>query len=203
MIYRAFGKRAFDIIASLAFLVILSPFLIFFSLLNLVCSGAPIFYTQLRSGIHNESFTIIKFRTMGVKSENVIAHQYVWNQGVPEQFIFDKPTDFKVTAIGRIYRKYSIDEIPQIWNVLKGEMSFIGPRPEMIEITKHYSSEQKKRLHVRPGITGYAQVNGRSTLTHGQKIKYDLYYAENYSFAMDVKILIKTFFLVFSGKGAC
>lgn len=139
---------------------------------------------------------------MEAKDESVSGHEYLWNYNVPEHFVFEKPPDVEVTAIGKIYRRYSLDEIPQLWNVLKGEMSLIGPRPEMIEITKHYSEPQKKRLQVRPGITGYAQVNGRSDITHGQKLQYDLYYAENYSFVLDVKILFKTFFLVLSGKGA-
>lgn len=139
---------------------------------------------------------------MEVKNESMSGHHYLWNEEVPEHFIFEKPADIQITAIGKIYRKYSLDEFPQLWNVLKGEMSLIGPRPEMIEITKHYSEPQKKRLQVRPGVTGYAQVMGRSNLTHGEKIKYDLYYAENHSFGMDMEILCKTFFLVISGRGA-
>lgn len=129
-------------------------------------------------------------------------HQYEWESEVPEDFYFDKPGHLRITQLGKIYRKYSIDEIPQLWNVLKGDMSIVGPRPEIIEITKHYSWDQKKRLLVKPGITGYAQVNGRSTITHGEKVTHDLYYVKNCSFSLDLKILFRTLVIVVTGKGA-
>ena len=127
-------------------------------------------------------------------------HSYQWGYGVPKNFTFTKPDHIKVTRVGKVYRKYSIDELPQLWNVLIGEMSLVGPRPEMVEITAHYSPTQKKRLFIRPGITGYAQIRGRSTITHGEKLTYDLYYVDNCSFFLDLKILICTCWIVGTGK---
>ena len=130
------------------------------------------------------------------------AHNYQWSDGVPIDFLFETPPQQKITKIGRIYRKLSIDELPQLFNVLRGDMSLIGPRPEILEITQLYSRYQAKRLKVKPGMTGYAQINGRSVINHGMKIEYDLYYIENQSFRLDAKIFFKTIGLVIRGKGA-
>jgi len=125
-----------------------------------------------------------------------------WKEGVPEDFIFKTAYDHKVTRIGKILRKYSIDELPQFFNVLEGSMSLIGPRPEIVEITNCYDSNQSQRLLVKPGITGYAQINGRSLINHGKKIELDRYYVQHCSFTLDIKILLLTVFLVLRGKGA-
>lgn len=200
--YCRFGKRTTDIIASFILLILLAPLLLIFSLLVLLLSGRPIFFKQIRTGIYDTSFKIWKFRTMQPITDESSSHQYDWEHEVPKDFSFEKPTQQEVTRIGKIYRKYSIDEIPQLWNVLKGDMSFVGPRPEMVEITKHYSEEQKRRLKVRPGITGYAQVNGRSEISHGKKMELDQYYVEHCSLTFDLKIAIHTILLVTRGKGA-
>ncbi len=125
-----------------------------------------------------------------------------WIDGVPDDFVFKSPGDSDVTKIGTIIRKTSIDELPQLFNVLKGEMSLIGPRPEIPEITAHYNEKQMKRLLVKPGITGWAQINGRADSRHGDKIEHDLYYVENCSFQLDVLILIGTIVAIWKGKGA-
>jgi len=201
-LYHRLGKRAADIIASTLLLILCIPLLLFFAIILFLLSGRPILFTQIRTGLHNKPFLIWKFRTMNTTKQEMKSHQYDWKNEVPTDFSFTKPIHLHVTRIGKIYRKFSIDEIPQLWNVLKGDMSFVGPRPEIIEITNHYSEEQKKRLRVRPGITGYAQVNGRSEISHGKKMELDQYYVDNYSFALDVKIIASTILIVIRGKGA-
>ncbi|WP_336498134.1 sugar transferase [Psychrobacillus sp. FJAT-51614] len=201
-LYHRIGKRIADVVGSSSLLLIFMPLIFLFAIILFILSGKPIFFVQIRTGLHNVPFTIWKFRTMESSTLESNSHQYNWQGGVPNDFSFAKPRHLNVTRVGKIYRKYSIDEIPQLWNVLKGDMSLVGPRPEIIEITNHYSEEQKKRLQVRPGITGYAQVHGRSSITHGEKIAHDLYYVENYSFLLDLKIIIQTVVLVITGKGA-
>lgn len=135
-------------------------------------------------------------------TNNSAIHKYDWKKGVPDDFIFKSGFESRVTPFGKFLRKYSLDELPQLINVLLGNMSMVGPRPEIPEITSHYNFHQMKRLQVKPGITGYAQVNGRSEITHGQKIEYDLYYIQNQSFLLDMKILLATVKQVVKGKGA-
>lgn len=196
------AKRMVDIMASFLLLLCLSPFLLLFSILLLLFSGKPIFFKQVRTGIHNKPFIIWKFRTMELNADQSDTHNYVWHDGVPNDFVFKTPTHQKITTIGKIYRKLSIDELPQLMNVLKGDMSLVGPRPEIPEITHLYNRYQAMRLQLKPGITGYAQVNGRSINSHGQKIDYDLFYIHNRTFALDIKIILKTIKLVIQGKGA-
>lgn len=148
-----------------------------------------------------------KFRSMKNKQVPVPSNTHQtddWHNGVPDNFVFKAPSEQNpnITKIGHFIRKYSIDELPQLINVLKGEMSIIGPRPEIVAITKHYNDYQRQRLNVKPGITGWAQVNGRSDIDHGTKIKYDLYYVENKSFLLDMKILFFTVVQVITGKNA-
>ncbi|QFG01198.1 sugar transferase [Psychrobacillus glaciei] len=201
-LYQRIGKRCLDILGSMLLLIVCTPLLFLFSIILLLFSGRPILFKQARAGINNASFTIWKFRTMDTESEESSSHQYEWLDEVPKDFSFAKPDHLNITTLGKIYRKFSIDEIPQLWNVLKGDMSFIGPRPEMVEITNCYSNEQKKRLLVKPGITGYAQVHGRSQITHGEKVVHDLYYVHHCSFLLDIKIVIRTILIVITGKGA-
>lgn len=196
------AKRMIDLITSFLLLLCLSPFLLLFSILLLLFSGKPIFFKQVRTGIYNKPFIIWKFRTMELNSDQSDTHKYVWHDGVPNDFVFKTPTHQKITTIGKFYRKLSIDELPQLMNVLKGDMSLVGPRPEIPEITHLYNRYQATRLQLKPGITGYAQVNGRSINSHGQKIDYDLFYIHNRTFALDVKIILKTIKLVIQGKGA-
>ena len=137
-------------------------------------------------------------------SQNKKENLYNWVGGVPDDFVFKTTSGFdpNVTKTGQFIRKYSIDELPQFFNVLKGQMSIVGPRPEIPNITSCYNAHQSKRLLVKPGITGWAQINGRSEIPHGEKIKYDLYYVENQGFVLDFKIFFKTIFQAILGKGA-
>lgn len=129
-------------------------------------------------------------------------HKYEWKEGVPDSFLFKTAGDVTITSIGKILRKCSLDELPQLLNVLRGDMSIVGPRPEIPAITDLYNGHQAKRLLIKPGITGYAQINGRSEISHGKKIEYDLYYIKNFSLLLDIKIIAATIVFVIRGKGA-
>ncbi|PAQ16165.1 glycosyl transferase [Bacillaceae bacterium SAOS 7] len=195
------AKRAFDFSIACMLLVGITPILLLIGLLIMLFDGRPVFFKQIRTGYLGDSFIIWKFRTMRVHNDK-LDHQYSWSKGIPTDFMFKTSNDNHVTKLGAVLRKYSLDELPQLINVIKGEMSIVGPRPEIPTITQLYNSEQKIRLHVKPGITGYAQVHGRSNINHGEKILYDLYYVQNCSFLLDLKIIIKTFIQVITGKGA-
>jgi len=175
--YKLIIKRFIDFFIALGMLVILSPiFLLVFVLLVFVNKGKAFFF-QKRPGKNERIFKIIKFKSMNDKKDedgNLL------------------PDEMRISAIGNLVRKTSLDEIPQLLNVLKGDMSLIGPRPLLVEYLKLYSTEQKKRHLIKPGITGWAQVNGRNTISWEQKFKYDVWYVENYSFILDVKIFWKS-----------
>lgn len=169
--------------------------------------GRPVFFKQKRSGLHDETFEMFKFRSMKNKQVPVASNshgEYKWSNGVPDDFVFKTASEDNpnITKIGKTIRKYSFDELPQFFNVLKGDMSIIGPRPEIINISRFYNTYQKRRLKVKPGITGWAQANGRSDINHGKKIEYDIYYVENFSLWFDIKIFIKTVVQVVGGKGS-
>ena len=135
-------------------------------------------------------------------SQNSFKTKYNWMNGVPDDFIFKSPNNEEISKFGRLLRKTSIDELPQLINVLRGEMSLIGPRPEIPEITECYNEKQNNRLLLKPGLTGLAQVNGRADSCHGNKIDHDLYYVKNISFKMDMKILVLTILIILKCKGA-
>lgn len=188
-------------------MLFLLPLFIVIALCVRLEDKGPVIFKQKRSGQFDEYFYIYKFRSMrvsSVSSANREEELYKWTNGVPDDFVFKTTEGFNpnVTKIGRFIRKTSIDELPQFFNVFMGDMSVIGPRPEIVEITKCYSEEQKKRLLVKPGITGWAQVNGRSDSNHGAKIKHDLYYIKNSSLILDSKILFLTIHQTIFGKGA-
>ncbi|MEI3604276.1 sugar transferase [Pseudogracilibacillus sp. SE30717A] len=195
-------KRALEIFASLLLIIIFSPLFLLVSLAILITCGRPIFFRQERIGKDAQPFIIWKFRTM---KENKMAQELntsLWINGIADDFIFKSEPSSYVTTIGIWLRKFSIDEIPQLINVLKGDMSFVGPRPETLKIAKYYNEYQKRRLLVKPGITGYAQIKGRSHMTHGQKIEYDLYYVKNQSLSFDLIILFLTIIKVIKTEGA-
>ncbi|MGE7924811.1 sugar transferase [Viridibacillus arvi] len=198
--YLKYGKRLLDLIVASILLPIISILILVISFLLLVFSGRPIFFKQYRTGVHFEEFKIWKFRTM--KSHQLEKEEKDWQEGVPDDFIFKGVLDSRITTIGKLLRKWSLDELPQIINVLKGEMSLVGPRPEVPDITSFYNADQSRRLYLKPGITGLAQINGRSDISHGQKVEYDIDYVENCSFVLDIKILIRTIRVVFNGEGA-
>ncbi len=195
-------KRLFDLVGAIILLFAFLPIFLLISITILITSGRPVFFRQIRTGKDFKPFTIYKFRTMAHSHSIGEEHVYNWDGKVPDHFVFKAKNDVRTTALGKLLRKYSLDELPQLFNVLIGEMSIIGPRPEIPAITKFYSRAQSERLSVKPGITGYAQINGRSDINHGEKIKYDLYYVKNCGFRTDFRIVCMTVVQVITGKGA-
>lgn len=179
-------KRCFDFLISIFLLVILSPVLIITAILIKLTSKGPLFFKQQRVGKNGKLFSVYKFRTMVDKVRS-----------------FDKQTlkgDAEITTIGGIIRRLKIDELPQLINVVKGDMSLIGPRPCLPALIKDFNENGKKRLLVRPGLTGLAQVNGNIYLTWEQRWEFDRKYVENQSLALDIKIMSKTALIVFFGE---
>ena len=170
-------KRVFDLLLSLFLIVIFFPFILITALLVYLKVGSPILFKQIRPGLNEKSFTIYKFRTM--TNERDINGELL-------------PDEDRLKGIGAGIRKASLDELPQLFNVLKGEMSFVGPRPLLVEYLELYSVEQKRRHDILPGITGWAQVNGRNTISWKQKFEYDVWYIDNHSLLLDIKILWMT-----------
>lgn len=180
-------KRSLDLITALFLVIILSPVMLIAAILIAVNRDGPILFKQERPGKDGKIFTVYKFRTMSTMLRDKNGNEL---------------SDFdRMTKIGKILRKTSIDELPQLFNIIKGEMSFIGPRPLLKEYLELYSPEQMRRHDVLPGISGWAQVNGRNTLTWDEKFAYDVYYVDHYSFKMDLKIFIKTIENVVSQDG--
>jgi lipopolysaccharide/colanic/teichoic acid biosynthesis glycosyltransferase len=184
--YRKFCKRFLDLITSLVLILLLSPFFLLITLFLALANGGNPFFVQPRPGKHGRIFKVIKFKTMNDKKDkegNLL------------------PDAERLTPVGKAIRKTSLDEMPQLINVLKGEMSFIGPRPLLVEYLPLYSKEQARRHEVRPGITGWAQVNGRNAITWEQKFNFDVYYVDNLSCALDLKIIFMTITKAFKGEG--
>jgi len=175
--YKCFLKRLFDFLVALFGLIVLSPIIVLISIfLSLLNKGTP-FFRQFRIGKNESRFTITKFKTMtDEKDEN-------------GELLSEK---YRLTKFGRFLRKTSLDELPQLYNVLVGDMSFIGPRPLLVEYLPYYTEEERKRHCIRPGITGLAQVNGRNFILWEKRIEYDLMYVNTVSFRTDMQILIKT-----------
>lgn len=167
-------RRAVDIAVSAIAGMLLSPFILLVALLVRVALGPPVIFRQVRTGWQGQEFTIVKFRTMR-----------------PPRYPGEADAE-RDTAVGRTLRALSLDELPQLWNVLVGDMSIIGPRPTLPEQVAAYSERQRGRLAVRPGITGYAQVNGRNSLSWPQRIELDLWYIEHRSLSVDIRILART-----------
>lgn len=184
--YKTHLKPLLDFFLALIGFILLFPiFLIVWIALSIANQGKP-FFLQPRPGKNERIFKVIKFKTMNDKKDN---------QGNL------LPDAKRLTAVGKFVRKTSLDEIPQLLNVIKGDMSLVGPRPLLVEYLPLYSKEQKKRHTVRPGITGWAQVNGRNAISWQQKFEYDVWYVEHVSFALDVKIIFKTIQKVFKSEG--
>ena len=174
-------KRLFDILLSMFIIILFSPLLLITALLVYFKIGRPILFKQVRPGLNEQLFTIYKFRTMSNEIDK------------NGDLLPDKD---RLKGIGIIIRKASLDELPQLFNVLRGEMSFVGPRPLLVEYLELYNYEQKRRHSVLPGITGWAQVNGRNAISWEDKFKYDIWYVDNQSFWLDTKILWMTFLKV-------
>ncbi len=181
-----FLKRAFDIIAALGGLIVFSPVMIVVAIMVRIKLGSPILFTQDRVGKNNKIFKMMKFRTMkdGVdKNGNLL------------------PDSERLTSFGKMLRSTSLDELPELINILKGDMSLIGPRPLLVEYLPLYSEEQKRRHNVLPGLTGWAQINGRNALSWNEKFKLDIFYVDNWSLGLDFKIFFLTFYKLFKRDG--
>jgi lipopolysaccharide/colanic/teichoic acid biosynthesis glycosyltransferase len=183
--FRHFIKPLGDLIISLLLLIILSPIIILTAIL-LIANNGKIFFFQQRPGLNSKPFKIVKFKTMRDAFDK---------NGVP------LPDDVRLTKIGSFVRSASLDELLQLINVLKGDMSLVGPRPLLMQYLSRYSPEQAKRHNVKPGITGLAQVNGRNAISWEEKFKLDVEYVEKQSFSLDIKILWMTFLNVIQRKG--
>lgn len=179
-------KRLFDILCALGGIIVLTPIFIICAILIRTNLGSPIFFKQRRIGKDNKEFEMIKFRTM--------------------KDAFDKkgnalPDDQRMTKLGKVLRSLSLDELPELINILKGDMSLIGPRPLLIQYLPLYNEIQIKRHNVTPGLTGWAQINGRNSLTWTEKFELDVWYVENWSLGLDIKIFFMTFYKVFKREG--
>lgn len=187
MIYRRYIKRIIDFLVAFTALAVLSPvILVLWLWLSIANHGAGAFFTQHRPGLHGKIFRIYKFKTMNDERDekgNLL------------------PDEQRLTSAGRFVRAASLDELPQLWNVLCGEMSLVGPRPLLPQYLSLYTPEQARRHDVMPGITGWAQVNGRNAISWGEKFKYDIYYVDHLSFTLDCKILFMTVKKVFVREG--
>lgn len=181
-------KRIVDFIVSLIILVCLSPFFLLIAIIIKVTSKGPVIFKQKRPGLNQQIFEVYKFRTMKPGSETMIAGKEVLSD------------DDRVTTIGKYLRRFKIDELPQILNVLKGEMSLVGPRPQRIDYLDQYTKEELKRFNMLPGLTGLAQVSGNIYLTVEERTQKDLEYVKNYSLALDASIIFKTVGVVLLGE---
>lgn len=170
-------KRIFDFMIALIGIIIASPILLIVAILVRLNLGAPILFRQPRVGLNGEVFEMVKFRTMK-DSKDAKGHLL--------------PDDERLTKFGQFLRQSSLDELPELFNVLKGDMSLVGPRPLLVEYLPLYSKEQMRRHEVRPGITGYAQINGRNNISWAKKFELDVYYVDNYRLSLDFKILTQT-----------
>ena len=186
MIYKNFFKRIFDFCVALVLLLVLLPLIVLVAVVLFFQNNGKPFFFQSRPGKDTKPFEVIKFKTMNDKKD------------ANGNLLSDKQ---RITAFGKLLRKLSIDELPQLVNVLKGDMSLVGPRPLLFKYVPLYSEEQNRRHQVRPGITGWAQVNGRNSISWTKKFEYDTYYVDHVSLLLDIKILWMTFLKVILREG--
>lgn len=179
-------KRCMDILVSALGLLAISPLLLLLSLLVYLYHGWPVFFTQERPGLHGKIFKMVKFRTMT-------------NARDADGKLL--PDAERLTSFGRLLRRTSLDELPELWNVLKGDMSLVGPRPLLVRYLERYTPEQARRHEMRPGITGLAQVRGRNALSWPEKFAYDVQYIDTWSLALDARLLVETVAVVLFGTG--
>ncbi|MGN6194119.1 MAG: sugar transferase [Ginsengibacter sp.] len=184
--YQFVIKRILDIILAIVGFLLISPFFIIITIILFIANSGRPFFFQRRPGLHGKIFKVIKFKTMNDKRSrtgNLL------------------PDEQRLTAVGNLIRKSSLDELPQLLNVIKGDMSLIGPRPLLVDYLPLYNEIQKKRHCVKPGITGWAQVNGRNTISWQQKFEYDVWYVDHLSFMLDIRIIFLTLKKVFKSEG--
>jgi sugar transferase EpsL len=181
-----FIKRLFDICFSIPLTILFLPFMLLISGFIVISMGLPVFFIQTRPGLYGKPFRIYKFRTMKDA------------RGATGMLL---PDNDRLTALGKLLRKYSLDELPQLINVLCSDLSFVGPRPLLMEYLPRYTPEQARRHEVKPGITGWAQINGRNAISWEEKFKLDVWYVDHQSFLLDIKILWMTFVRVLKREG--
>jgi lipopolysaccharide/colanic/teichoic acid biosynthesis glycosyltransferase len=177
MMYRTLGKRLLDLALTIPALILLAPLFALLAFLVRLKLGSPVLLRQVRPGLHGQIFTLLKFRTMTDARDadgNLL------------------PDSERLTRLGRFLRKTSMDELPQLWNALKGDMSLVGPRPLFVKYLPYYTERERRRHNVRPGITGLAQISGRNQILWDERLELDVQYVENQSFALDLYILLKT-----------
>jgi len=184
--YRRYFKRPLDFVLSLGAIIILSPILLLIALLVRIKLGSPVIFKQQRPGMNEKIFTLYKFRTMTDERDE------------KGELL---PNEMRLTDFGKFLRASSLDELPELFNILKGDMSIVGPRPLLIEYLPLYNAHQRRRHEVRPGLTGWAQVNGRNAISWEEKFNYDVEYVDNLSFFLDVKIIFLTIMKVLKREG--
>jgi exopolysaccharide biosynthesis polyprenyl glycosylphosphotransferase len=198
---RRIAKAVFDRAFAAVALVALFPFLFVVALVIKLTSEGPVLFSQARVGLGGERFVLWKFRTMTVDAE---AHlEEILHLNEHDGVLFKLRNDPRVTQLGRVLRRWSIDELPQLWNVVRGDMSMVGPRPPLPREAERYDDHVRRRLLVKPGLTGLWQVSGRTALSWEESVRLDLHYVENWSLSMDAMILAKTLSAVVRGQGAC
>jgi sugar transferase EpsL len=185
-LYAPYGKRIFDLVLAILVLVVFAPLLALLAICVRLRIGSPVLFCQERPGFHGEPFTLLKFRTMTTSCDaggNLL------------------PDAERLTGFGRFLRSTSLDELPEFINVLRGEMSLVGPRPLLMQYLPRYTPEQARRHDVKPGITGWSQVNGRNDITWEEKFAFDVWYVEHQSLALDARILLRTIWRVLTREG--
>jgi undecaprenyl phosphate N,N'-diacetylbacillosamine 1-phosphate transferase len=182
-------KRALDIVASAMALLVLWPLLVLIAILIKLESPGPVFFLQPRAGYRGERFRMRKFRTMVQNAEASGSGYYVGRD------------DARVTRVGKMLRRFSLDELPQLLQIFTGKMSVVGPRPGLPYHVEHYNPDQMRRLDVRPGLTGWSQVNGRNQISWPERIEKDVWYVDHFSLWLDAKIILRTFGVLLSGEG--
>jgi len=179
-------KRIFDVFFALIAVVLLSPVFIVVSILIIVSDGFPVFFTQVRPGKEGAPFKLYKFRTM---------------KEVRNKKINISADSDRITKLGKFLRRTSLDELPELFNVLEGKMSIVGPRPLLLQYLERYSDEQARRHEVLPGITGWAQINGRNAISWEEKFRLDVWYVDHWTFCLDIRIILQTTWKVIKGEG--
>ena len=185
-VYSRWGKRALDLCIAIPAIVIVSPLLLAVAIVLRRALGSPTFFSQQRAGLYGRAFNLLKFRTMTDARDET-------GQLLPD--------DQRLTRLSRVVRSISLDELPELINVLKGEMSVVGPRPLLLQYLPRYTQEQMRRHEVRPGLTGWAQINGRNAITWEQKFAHDVWYVDHMSFWLDAKIIITTVWKMITREG--
>lgn len=186
LFYRRWGKRFIDLSLAIPVLIVLAPALLVIALLVRMKKSSPVIFRQKRPGLYGKPFAFYKFRTM------TDSHDRHGNL---------LPDAARLTSFGKIIRRLSLDELPSLFNVITGDMSLVGPRPLLVEYLDRYTPEQARRHEVKPGITGWAQVNGRNAITWEEKFKYDVWYVDSWSLWLDIKIIFVTILKVIKGEG--